>query len=57
VNPLSQNELTEAMLTLAQTPQVAHEWVGKGLIRARNMSWENCVDKTVQVYEHVLGKS
>jgi alpha-1,3-rhamnosyl/mannosyltransferase len=57
VNPLSQNELTEAMLTLAQTPQVAHEWVAKGLIRARNMSWENCVNKTFQVYEHVLGKS
>ena len=57
VDPLSQNALTEAMLTLAQTPQLADEWVAKGLIRARKMSWDACADKTFKVYEQVLGKS
>ena len=57
VDPLSQNALTEAMLTLVQTPQLADEWVAKGLIRARKMSWDACADKTFKVYEQVLGKS
>ena len=57
VDPLSQNALTEAMLTLAQAPQVADEWVAKGLIRARKMSWDACAAKTFKVYERVLGKS
>jgi glycosyltransferase involved in cell wall biosynthesis len=57
VDPLSEGALTDAMLTLAQTPQVADEWVVKGLSRARQMSWDVCADKTFQVYERVLGKS
>jgi glycosyltransferase involved in cell wall biosynthesis len=57
VDPLSQDAWTEAMLTLAQTPQVADEWVAKGLIRARKMSWDDCAAKTFKVYERVLGKS
>ena len=57
VDPLSQNAMTEAMHTLAQKPQVAYESVAKGLIRARNMSWDTCAEKTFQVYERILGKS
>jgi alpha-1,3-rhamnosyl/mannosyltransferase len=57
VDPLSQNAMTEAMHTLAQKPQVAYESVAKGLIRARNMSWDICAEKTFQVYERILGKS
>jgi hypothetical protein len=49
--------MTEAMHTLAQKPQVAYESVAKGLIRARNMSWDICAEKTFQVYERILGKS
>jgi glycosyltransferase involved in cell wall biosynthesis len=57
VDPLSQNAMTEAMHTLAQKPQVAYESVAKGLIRARNMSWDTCAEKTFQVYQRILGKS
>jgi glycosyltransferase involved in cell wall biosynthesis len=56
LDPLSQVAWTEAMLTLAETPQMADEWIPKGLACARSMSWDACADKTFKVYEQVLGR-
>lgn len=56
IDPLSQAALTEAMFNLAETPQMANEWIAKGLVRARAMTWDACADKTYKIYEDVLGK-
>lgn len=57
VNPLNQDALTEAMLTFTEMPQIATEWISKGVKRARSMSWDACADKTFEVYERILGNT
>lgn len=56
VDPLSQEALTEAMLAMVESPQLREEWVNKGLVRARRMTWDACAEKTFEVYRHVLGR-
>ena len=57
VDPYSVSALTEAMVTLARDEAVGRQLVPKGLERARAMTWQQCAQKTLQVYEHVLRKS
>ncbi len=57
VNPYSVPALTEAMVTLAREDAVGRDLVAKGLVRARQFTWDACARQTVQVYEQVLSKS
>ena len=57
VDPYSVPALTEAMVTLAREDAVGRDLVAKGLVRARQFTWDACARQTVQVYEQVLSKS
>lgn len=54
-NPLSQSELSEAMLALVENPKIADDLILKGNNRAREMTWNACADKTYKIYKQVLG--
>lgn len=57
VDPYSVPAMTEAMVTLAREDAVGRDLVAKGLVRARQFTWDACARQTVQVYEQVLSKS
>jgi alpha-1,3-rhamnosyl/mannosyltransferase len=54
VNPLSVPDLTQAMAGLATQSNLREQFVSRGLIRARQFTWESCAAATVQVYQTVL---
>lgn len=54
VDALSVPALSEAMVTLAREEAVRRDLVVKGLLRARQFTWEKCARQTVQVYDRVL---
>jgi glycosyltransferase involved in cell wall biosynthesis len=55
VNPLSAEEIAEAVLRLAGDPSLREKMREKGLQRARSFSWEVSARKTIEVYEKTLG--
>ncbi len=54
VDPYDVTALTDAMATLIRETVVADDLVAKGLMRARQFSWDACAAKTLKVYESVL---
>ena len=54
VDPRSVDELSRAMQRLAGDAQLATRLVALGRSRARDLSWANCVRKTLDVYRKVL---
>ena len=54
IDPTNEMEIAEAMLSLAQTPQLRCELVAKGYHRAAMFSWERCADQTIQVYQGLI---
>lgn len=54
VNPRSVDQLIAAMETLLEDPERHHELRGKGLAWARELSWEQCARRHLEVFEEAL---
>lgn len=53
VDPKSEDELSQAMLTLLRDKQMRDRLVEKGLARARQFSWDKCASETVDIYQAI----
>lgn len=56
IDPYDVDALTIAMQRILSDPDLAYEMATKGMIRAREFSWERTARETVAVYEEVLGE-
>ncbi|MNC89495.1 D-inositol-3-phosphate glycosyltransferase [compost metagenome] len=54
IDPYSVSELRDAMARLAENAGLAASLVEKGRARARELSWELCAGKTLEVYRKIL---
>lgn len=54
VNPLSVNEITEAMIKVFQDEKYRHELIEKGLVRAEKYSWDKSAEKFWEAFEKML---
>ncbi len=54
VNPESVDEITDAMFHVVSNDTVRDCLIGKGLIRARQMTWQQTAEKTLDVYRNVI---
>lgn len=55
VNPLAIDEIADAMVRVAAEPELHALLAHKGRERARRYSWGQCVDRTLAVYQQVVG--
>lgn len=53
VNPLSVDDIAEAMLRVAEDRELAADLTGRGLARAREFTWTRCAQQTMSVYRKV----
>lgn len=54
VDPCDSNSLNQAILNIYNNSSLAKELSEKGINRARDFSWDKCVDKMIQVYKQSL---
>jgi alpha-1,3-rhamnosyl/mannosyltransferase len=57
LDPTNVHSIAEAMQTLATDQALARHFVQKGLARANMFTWDACAERTLKVYEQVLGKA
>ncbi len=55
VNPYDVGEIVEGMRRVLSDPMLANEMRRKGLVRARDFSWERSVARTHEIYRLVAG--
>lgn len=55
VNPLDRDGICQAMLDLVDNGKLSHTLSEKGLERAKQFSWDRCVEETVDTYRKALG--
>lgn len=53
VSPLNENNLSEIMIQLAETPELRNEWAQKGLKRSKSFTWKNAADSVLNVLEEI----
>ena len=51
INPYNENEMAEAMNTIATNSLLANEMIAKGLLHAQNFTVEKCAGNVMAVYE------
>jgi glycosyltransferase involved in cell wall biosynthesis len=56
VSPLNENNLFEAMIQLAEKPDLRKEWSEKGLKRSENFTWTTAANSVFKVLENAGGK-
>lgn len=54
VNPTNIDEMSEAIVKIAEDNRLREELIQKGLERARTFSWQACAEQTLAVYDEVL---
>jgi alpha-1,3-rhamnosyl/mannosyltransferase len=54
VNPLSTDEISQAMLAVIEDDGLCERLKAAGLLRAREFTWEKCATSTMSVYEQVI---
>jgi len=54
VNPIDVEEIAGAMLNFSKDGNMREEFRKKGLMRARDFSWEDAAKKTMAVYKQVI---
>lgn len=57
VNPYSVESIKEGMLKLISDEELRKELSRKGLIRAREFTWEKCAQETIKIYSGLLTNS
>ena len=56
VNPLSIEEISEAMLELMNNDKLSNELISKGFDRCKKFTWSNSANKLVEIYKKYGGK-
>lgn len=54
VNPERSDEIAAAMEAFVHQPAMTRQLVAQGLARARDLSWDRCVDQTQALYQALL---
>lgn len=54
INPQDENQLTQAMLTVTQAPEIRNALAAQALVRSRTFSWNRCAHETVDVYRRAI---
>lgn len=54
IDPLSIDEIKKAITTLLQSEHLRDELIQKGMIRAKQFSWEKCAEETIKSYKKLL---
>jgi glycosyltransferase involved in cell wall biosynthesis len=57
IDPYNEEELKNSIMRLLNDEKLREEYSIKGLIRAKNFSWENTAKKTLEVYKKVYESS
>lgn len=55
VDPYSIESIAEGLEEVLKDKKLQQDLSGKGLLRAKNFSWEKTVKETVRVYEYIIG--
>jgi len=55
INPLDVGEISDAMRQVVALPGLAEKLSAAGELRARELSWSACAEKTLDIYRMVLG--
>ena len=56
VNPLSIEEMSEAMLEVMNNDKLSNELISKGFDRCKKFTWSNSANKLVEIYKKYGGK-
>ncbi len=51
VDPYSVEEISDGLRQMLDNPERRSQWAQAGLVRAREFTWQKCVDQTIDVYE------
>lgn len=54
IDPGNVDQLTQAMLTLSQAPDLRQAYSSRALIRSRQFSWDQCARETLSVYRAAI---
>jgi len=54
IDPLDTEQLAIAIYRVVSNPKLKEELKGKGLKQAKQFSWDNTAQKTLEVYREVL---
>jgi glycosyltransferase involved in cell wall biosynthesis len=57
IDPYSEVELINAMESIYSNDQLRVRLISIGLIRAKELNWESCAKKTMDVYRYLLNKN
>jgi len=55
VDPRSTSELRDALARLLLSPDLRKELAARGRVRARELTWERCAEKSLRFFEKVAG--
>lgn len=55
VNPMSIDEISKSVKLVMEDSGLRKELINKGFIQAKKFSWDECVQKTIKVYEGLTG--
>lgn len=53
-DPYQPDDMAAKILRLVQEPKLRHDFIEKGVARAREFTWERCAAKTLQVLQEVV---
>lgn len=56
-DPLDPSDIAASMRKIIETEGLADTLIDKGLLRAKEMSWQRCAEKTQKVYEQVIKRA
>jgi glycosyltransferase involved in cell wall biosynthesis len=51
VDPYSVEEISDGLRQMLDNPERRSQWAQAGLVRAREFTWQKCVDQTIDIYE------
>lgn len=54
INPLDVGEISDAMRQVVEVPGLAQQLIVAGELRARELNWSACTQKTLDIYRRVL---
>ena len=57
IDPCDTSAIAHAMQQLAESPSLVTQLNTQGLVRSRQYTWQNCAQKTSDIYQRMLGRS
>jgi alpha-1,3-rhamnosyl/mannosyltransferase len=57
IDPCDTSAIAHAMQQLAESPSLVTQLNTQGLVRSRQYTWQNCAQKTSDIYQRMLGRN